>query len=85
VATATQRRLGRVPLRSGGRIFVAEYEQCAIGEVLFKVACNMNLEGIVSKRLNHGYCAGRCRHWTARKTYRIKIKNRSFLVEGLGQ
>jgi ATP-dependent DNA ligase len=33
-----------------------------------KVACNMGLEGIVSKRLDHGYCAGRCRHW-------VKVKN----------
>jgi bifunctional non-homologous end joining protein LigD len=39
-----------------------------IGDVLFKVACNMGLERIVSKRLDHGYCAGRCKHW-------IKVKN----------
>jgi bifunctional non-homologous end joining protein LigD len=49
-------------------IFIAEYERGDIGDVLFKVACNMDLEGIVSKRLDHGYCAGRCKHW-------IKIKN----------
>jgi bifunctional non-homologous end joining protein LigD len=50
-------------------IFIAEYEQGGpkiagrdfgsdIGDVLFRVACNMGLEGIVSKRLDHGYCAG---------------------------
>jgi bifunctional non-homologous end joining protein LigD len=53
-------------------IFIAEYEQgdeqSDIGDVLFRVACNMGLEGIVSKRLDHGYCAGRCKHW-------VKIKN----------
>jgi bifunctional non-homologous end joining protein LigD len=49
-------------------IFIAEYERGDIGDVLFKVACNMGLEGIVSKHLDHGYCAGRCKHW-------IKVKN----------
>jgi hypothetical protein len=39
-----------------------------IGDVLFRVACNMDLEGIVSKRLDHAYCAGRCKHW-------VKVKN----------
>jgi bifunctional non-homologous end joining protein LigD len=49
-------------------IFIAEYEQGEIGGVLFCVACNMGLEGIVSKHLDRAYGAGRCRHW-------IKIKN----------
>jgi ATP-dependent DNA ligase len=40
-----------------------------IGDVLFR-AVPMNLEGIVSKRLDHGDCAGRFKHW-------IKIKNRA--------
>jgi bifunctional non-homologous end joining protein LigD len=50
-------------------IFLAEYERGDIGDVLFRVACNLGLEGIVSNRLDLGYCAGRCKHW-------IKIKNR---------
>jgi bifunctional non-homologous end joining protein LigD len=33
-------------------IFIAEYEQGDIGDVLFRVACNMGLEGIVSKHLD---------------------------------
>jgi len=49
-------------------IFIAEYEQCDIGDVLFRVACNMGLEGIVSKRLDRAYGADRCAHW-------LKIKN----------
>jgi bifunctional non-homologous end joining protein LigD len=49
-------------------IFLAEYEQDEIGDTLFKVACNMGLEGIVSKHLNHAYGAGRCKHW-------VKVKN----------
>jgi len=56
-------------------IFIAEYEQGEIGDVLFRVACNMNLEGIVSKRLDYGYCAGRCKHW-------LKVKNRAHPAYG---
>jgi ATP-dependent DNA ligase len=37
---------------------------------LFCVACNMGLEGIVSKRVDRAYGAGRCAHW-------IKVKNRA--------
>jgi bifunctional non-homologous end joining protein LigD len=49
-------------------IFIAEYEQGEIGDTLFKVACNMDLEGIVSKRLDRPYGAGRCKQW-------VKVKN----------
>jgi bifunctional non-homologous end joining protein LigD len=53
-------------------IFIAQYEQgdeqSDIGKVPFRVACNMGLEGIVSKRLDRADGAGRCKHW-------IKIKN----------
>jgi hypothetical protein len=44
-------------------IFIAEYERGDIGDVLFRVACNMGLEGIVSKHLDRSYGAGKCRHW----------------------
>jgi bifunctional non-homologous end joining protein LigD len=49
-------------------IFIAEYEQGDIGDVLFRVACNMGLEGIVSKHLDRAYGAGTCNHW-------LKVKN----------
>jgi bifunctional non-homologous end joining protein LigD len=49
-------------------IFIAEYEKGDIGDVLFKVACNMGLEGIVSKHLDRPYGTGRCKHW-------VKVKN----------
>jgi bifunctional non-homologous end joining protein LigD len=42
-------------------IFIAEYERGDIGDVLFRVACK-GLEGIVSKRLDRAYGAGRCKH-----------------------
>jgi bifunctional non-homologous end joining protein LigD len=49
-------------------IFIAEYERGDIGDVLFRVACNMGLEGIVSKHLDRAYGGGRCKHW-------VKVKN----------
>ena len=38
------------------------------GLVIFKHACTLGCEGIVSKRLGSGYRAGRVNHW-------LKIKN----------
>jgi len=61
-------KLARLLKRQVDGVFIAEYEQGDIGDVLFWVACNMNLEGIVSKRLDRAYGAGRCNYW-------IKIKN----------
>jgi hypothetical protein len=55
-------------LKGGNGIFIAEYEQGDIGDVLFRVACNMGLEGIVSKRLDRSYGVGKCAHW-------LKIKS----------
>jgi bifunctional non-homologous end joining protein LigD len=49
-------------------IFIAEYERGDIGDTLFRVACNMGLEGIVSKHLDRAYGGGRCKHW-------VKVKN----------
>src|SRR5215831_5344850 len=50
-------------------IFVAPFERGEIGPDLFKAACRMGLEGMVSKRADRPYRAGRCSHW-------IKVKNR---------
>jgi ATP-dependent DNA ligase len=50
-------------------IFVAPFEHGEIGPDLFRAVCNMGLEGLVSKRADRPYRAGRCTHW-------IKIKNR---------
>jgi bifunctional non-homologous end joining protein LigD len=60
--------LARLLSRPVNGIFVAEYEQGDIGQNLFRVACNMGLEGIVSKRLDRAYGTGKCKHW-------IKVKN----------
>ena len=50
-------------------IFVAPFEHGEIGPDLFRAACDMGLEGMVSKRADRPYRAGRCTHW-------VKIKNR---------
>ena len=61
--------LARLLSRSPDGIFAAPYEQGEIGPDLFKAACDMGLEGVVSKRTDRPYRAGRCTHW-------VKIKNR---------
>ncbi|MBR0741150.1 DNA ligase [Bradyrhizobium liaoningense] len=50
-------------------IFAAPFEQGEIGADLFRHACLMGLEGMVSKHTDRAYRAGRCDHW-------IKNKNR---------
>ena len=50
-------------------MFVAPFEQGEIGPDLFRAACNMGLEGMVSKRVDRSYRAGRCPDW-------VKVKNR---------
>jgi ATP-dependent DNA ligase len=47
----------------------APFEQVEIAPDLFRAACSWGLEGIVSKRADRPYRAGRCTHW-------VKIKNR---------
>ena len=49
--------------------FLAPYERGEIGPNLLRAACNTGLEGLVSKRADRPYRAGRSKDW-------IKIKNR---------
>ena len=77
LAFLTDRALAdRISLRvwaaidSSDGIFVAPFEQGEIGPDLFCAACNMGLEGLVSKRGDRPYQGGRSKHW-------IKVKNRS--------
>ena len=37
------------------------------GETVFRHACKLGLEGIVSKRLGSPYVSGRSRHWVKSK------------------
>ena len=61
--------LDRLLARRPDGIFVAPFEQGEIGPELFEAACRMGLEGLVSKRRDRPYQAGRSKHW-------VKVKNR---------
>ena len=50
-------------------MFVAPFEQGEIGPDLFRAACNMGLEGLVSKRVDRPYRGRRSPDW-------VKVKNR---------
>jgi ATP-dependent DNA ligase len=61
--------LARLLARRADGIFVAPFEQGEIGPDLFRAACNLGLEGLVSKRRDRPYRAGRSPNW-------VKVKNR---------
>ena len=66
------RSLGELPRRitpRSIRIPISNGAKGEIGPELFEAACNMGLEGLVSKRADRPYRAGRSKDW-------IKIKNR---------
>ncbi|MGC1563488.1 MAG: hypothetical protein WA820_27075 [Bradyrhizobium sp.] len=62
--------LARLLARRTEGIFIAPFEQGEIGPDLFRAACNMGLEGLVSKRQDRPYRGGPCSHW-------VKVKNRN--------
>ena len=43
----------------------------ASGEAMFRHACALGLEGIISKRLDKPYVSGRCTSW-------VKVKNPAY-------
>jgi ATP-dependent DNA ligase len=61
--------LARLLARRPDGIFVAPFEQGEIGPDLFRAACDLGLEGLVSKRRDRPYRAGRTPDW-------VKVKNR---------
>jgi bifunctional non-homologous end joining protein LigD len=61
--------LARLLARRRDGIFASDFEQGEIGPDLFRHACKLGLEGIVSKRRESQYRAGRSPDW-------IKVKNR---------
>jgi len=63
-----KQNLARLLDRRPDGIFAAPFEQGEIGPDLFRAACNMGLEGLVSKHSERAYGAGPCSHW-------IKVKN----------
>jgi bifunctional non-homologous end joining protein LigD len=60
--------LARLLARRSEGIFIAPFEQGEIGPDLFRKACEFGLEGLVSKRRDRPYRAGRSPHW-------VKVKN----------
>jgi bifunctional non-homologous end joining protein LigD len=60
--------LARLLARRSDGIFIAPFEQGEIGADLFRAACGMGLEGLVSKHRDRPYRAGRSPHW-------VKVKN----------
>jgi ATP-dependent DNA ligase len=61
--------LARLLARRPDGIFMSDFEQGEIGPDLFRKACEFGFEGLVSKRRDRPYQAGRSKHW-------IKVKNR---------
>ena len=61
--------LARLLARRVDGIFLSDFEQGEIGPDLFRHACLMGLEGMVSKHRESPYRGGRFRHW-------VKVKNR---------
>jgi ATP-dependent DNA ligase len=62
--------LERLLARRSEGIFINPFERGEIGPDLFWAACQMGLEGLVSKRRDRPNQAGRSKHW-------IKVKNRT--------
>ena len=61
--------LQRLLRRRPDGIFASDFERGEIGPDLFRAACRMGLEGLISKRRDRPYRGGRSKDW-------IKIKNR---------
>jgi len=62
--------LERLPARRPEGVFVNPFERGELGPDLFRAACNLGPEGMVSKRRDPPYQAGQSRRW-------VKVKNRS--------
>ena len=69
VGVVKQPTLSGFARRADG-IFINPFEIGAIGLELFRAACNVGLEGLVSKRSDRPYRGGRSRHW-------LKVKNQT--------
>ncbi|MEY9884960.1 hypothetical protein [Bradyrhizobium sp. USDA 329] len=63
-------KLERLLARRPEGISVAPFERGEIGPDLYRAACCMGLEGIVSKHRDRSYRGGRQKHW-------VKVKNRA--------
>ena len=65
--------LARMLARRVDGIFLSDFEQGEIGPDLFRKACDLGLEGIVSKRRDRPYRGGRQTHWVKNKNRKQKF------------
>ncbi|WP_346658300.1 MULTISPECIES: hypothetical protein [unclassified Bradyrhizobium] len=61
--------LARLLARRPEGVFINPFERGELGPDLFRAACKLGLEGLVSKRRDRPYQAGRSKYW-------VKVKNR---------
>src|SRR5215216_2906378 len=69
-AAPAKEHLAKMLRRRVDGIILNDFQQGEIGPELFRHACLMGLEGILSKHKDQPYRAGRSKHW-------IKVKNRT--------
>ena len=62
-----------------------EHLECDDGETVFRHACKMGLEGIVSKRKDSFYRSGRSADWRSSQTKFAVMHNDSFPVQRCGR
>jgi len=63
-----RRLLAKALKKAGPALRFSEHMEGAAGAAMFRRACAMGLEGIVSKRVTSRYKSGACRSW-------LKVKN----------
>ena len=67
-----RRRMLHKALKKAGPVLrFSEHLSAEQGEAMFRHACAMGLEGIVSKKLTSRYKSGGCRSW-------LKVKNTGY-------
>jgi bifunctional non-homologous end joining protein LigD len=69
--------LARLLARRADGVHLAPFEQGEIGPDLFRAACNMMIEGLVSKRRDSLYRAGPSRDWVKVKNPKSSAMNRA--------
>jgi bifunctional non-homologous end joining protein LigD len=69
--------LARLLARGADGIHLAPFEQGEIGPDLSRAACDMMLEGLVSKRLDSRYRPGPSRDWIKVKNPNVPAMNRT--------
>jgi ATP-dependent DNA ligase len=70
---------------TGAAIIYSEHMEGADGEAMFRHACGLGLEGIVSKRATSRYRSGRCAAWVKVNIWNSFPLGRSLVVFGLAR